>query len=60
MYNDFDNAFRALWRQCRGNKDEAYKTIKATAVHFGFTPTDFDIDIALGEMNNGYEIEWLS
>lgn len=58
--NDFETSFKALSRQSSGNKEEAYRIITRTAKHYGMTVTEMDIDIALGEMNNGVEIEWPS
>lgn len=58
--NDID-AVEALWRMTSGNKEAAYKIIRAHAAHGGMTDlTDLEIDIALGEINDNIEIEWAS
>jgi hypothetical protein len=60
----FDNDImhvEALWRQSQGNKDAAYDIVRQHARHYGLTDlTDFEIDIAIGELNDGIEVEWES
>lgn len=59
--NDFDNYFcKTTWRLSGGNKDKAYSLIREVAKHYHFNPTDLEIEIALGEMNDGFEVEWNS
>jgi hypothetical protein len=58
--NDIDRV-EVLWRMTSGNRDKAYQIIRDTAKHYHMTDlTDLEIDIALGEMNDGIEMEWAS
>ena len=60
----FDNdimAVETLWRMSQGNHDAAYGIVREHAKHYGLTDlTDFEIDIAIGEINDGIEMEWAS
>lgn len=58
--NDIDRV-EVLWRMTSGNKDRAYEIIREHAAHYGMTDlTDLEIDTALGELNDGIEMEWAS
>lgn len=62
LQGDFDNNFcKSMWRMCMGNRDKIMKLITDLATkHYGFSPTEEEIEIALGDMNNGVEVEFAS
>jgi hypothetical protein len=61
MNNDVLALQRALWRQANGDKARAYSIIRRVLSHYYHLPvSDLIIDIALGELNDGVEIEWES
>jgi len=54
-----------LWRQSQGDKATAYRIIRDIALHYMSKEQvdlliDAEIDTALGELNGGVEVEWLS
>lgn len=58
--NDID-AVEVIYRMSQGNKVTAYRTIRDAAAHYGMTDlTDLEIDTAIGELNDGFEMEWPS
>jgi hypothetical protein len=59
-YSNGDAFIKAMWRMTCGNRDKSFSIIKQHCKHYGFIPDDFDIDCALGELNGGVEIEWVS
>jgi len=60
--NDFEGGFvKTMWRMGKGNRDYCFNLIKNLATnHYGFTPSDYEIEWALAEMNGGCEVEFLS
>lgn len=58
--NEPTNFTKIIWRLSKGNRDAAFKLIKEIAEHYGFVPSDADIDDALAELTGGCEVEWLS
>lgn len=62
FWGEFNPYFtKTLWRMSEGSRSEAFKIIRATAVNFtSETYTDRELDLILGELNNGIDIEWKS
>lgn len=63
MRNDEWALSKSLWRLAHGNKDTAYKIIRDSAPHYGITAeqcSEILIEVALGELNGGVEVEWAS
>ncbi len=59
MHNNEDSLHKALMRQSGGSRNVAYSIIRDSAKHYGLNKVeDYHIDVALGELNDGVEVEW--
>lgn len=54
---------KSLMRMSGGSRTKAFSIIRESMEHYGYKENqikDFHIDCALGELNDGVEVEWPS